>query len=185
MIAYRRAGIVGVETGRMQIGVAGLGRMGAAIAERLIELGHQVTVWNRTADKAKPLAAAGATIAASPSELAQASEVIITILTDAAAIDAIYSGPNGLLSGDVTGKLFIEMSTVRPDTEIALAKKIRAKAAAMVECPVGGTIGPARQGTLLGLMGADAADAARAKPILEQWCRRFEPCGAVGTGTAM
>ena len=98
----------------MQVGVAGLGAMGGNVAARLIEVGHQVTVWNRTPEKAKPLAAAGAKLAGSPAEVAAASESVITMLTDGAAIEAVYNGPNGLLSGDVKGKLFIEMSTVAP-----------------------------------------------------------------------
>jgi 3-hydroxyisobutyrate dehydrogenase len=169
----------------MQIGIAGIGKMGAAIAQRLIEVGHTVTVWNRSADKLKPLAAAGAALAATPAELADKSEVVITILTDAAAIDAVYGGASGLLAGDVHGKLFIEMSTVRPQTELALAAKVRAKDAAIVECPVGGSTSPARQGKLIGLMGAEPADAARARPILEQLCRRLEHCGPIGAGAVM
>jgi 3-hydroxyisobutyrate dehydrogenase len=169
----------------MRIGVAGLGAMGSAIAARLMETGHQVTVWNRTAAKTKPLADAGATVVASPAAVAAASEAVITILTDGAAIDAVYHGPSGLLSGDVTGKLFIEMSTVPPSVETTLAPKVRAKGAAFVECPVGGSTAPARQGKLLGLMGAEPADAARAKPILDQLCRKVEHCGTVGAGSSM
>ena len=169
----------------MQIGVAGLGAMGSAIAARLMEVGHQVTVWNRTAVKTKPLADAGAKVVSSPSAVAAASEAIITILTDGAAIDAVYGGPSGLLSGDVKGKLFIEMSTVPPAVETALAPKVRSKGAVFVECPVGGSTAPARQGKLLGLMGAEPADAARARPILEQLCRKVEHCGPVGAGSSM
>jgi 3-hydroxyisobutyrate dehydrogenase len=171
--------------GVMNIGVAGLGAMGAAIAARLIEVGHKVTVWNRTPEKAKPLGEAGATVAGSPADVAAASEAVITILTDGKAIDDVYNGPKGLLSGDVKGKLFIEMSTVAPAVETALAPKVRAKGAALVECPVGGSTTPARQGKLLGLMGAEAADAARARPILDQLCRKVEHCGAVGSGAAI
>jgi 3-hydroxyisobutyrate dehydrogenase len=169
----------------MNIGVAGLGAMGAAIAARLIEVGHHVTVWNRTPDKAEPLRAAGATVAGSPAEVAAASETVITILTDGKAIDEVYHGKNGLLSGDVKGKLFIEMSTVAPAVETALTPKVRGKGAALVECPVGGSTAPARQGKLLGLMGAEPADAARAKPILDQLCRKIEHCGPVGSGAAI
>jgi 3-hydroxyisobutyrate dehydrogenase len=89
------------------------------------------------------------------------------------------------LSGDVTGKLFIEMSTVPPGVEIALAPKVRGEGAVFVECPVGGSTAPARQGKLLGLMGAEPADAARARPILEQLCRKVEHCGPVGAGSSM
>jgi 3-hydroxyisobutyrate dehydrogenase len=169
----------------MKVGVAGLGAMGAAVAARLIEVGHEVTVWNRTPDKATPLAAAGAKIAGSPAEVAAASEAVITLLTDGAAIDAVYCGPSGLLSGDVKGKLFIEMSTVAPKVETDLAPKVRATGAALVECPVGGSTAPARKGQLLGLMGAEPGDAARARPLLEQLCRKVEHCGPIGTGAAM
>ena len=169
----------------MQIGIAGIGKMGAAIAQRLIEAGHKVTAWNRSADKLQPVKDAGAAVAATPAELAQASDAVISMLTDAAAIDAVYNGASGLLSGDVRGKLFIEMSTVLPQTEVALAEKVRAKGAIFVECPVGGSTGPARQGKLIGLMGGEPPDAARAKPILEQLCRRLEHCGPVGSGAVM
>ncbi len=169
----------------MKIGVAGLGAMGGNLAARLIEVGHDVTVWNRSPDKAKPLAEAGAKVAATAADLAAKCEVVITILTDGAAIDAVYNGPSGLLSGDVKGRLFIEMSTVAPKVETDLAPKVRSKGAALVECPVGGSTTPARKGQLLGLMGADPADAERAKPILEQLCRKVEHCGPIGSGAAI
>lgn len=169
----------------MRVGVAGLGKMGAAIAARLMECGHEVIVWNRSADKTKPLADAGAKVAASPAGLAAQADAILTILTDAAAIDAVYHGPSGLLSGDVKDKLFIEMSTVQPETEVALAEKVRGKGAAFVECPVGGTTGPARQGKLFGFAGGSEADVARAKPLLDQLCRRIEHVGEVGAGSSM
>ena len=157
----------------MRIGIAGLGRMGAAMAARLIEVGHDVTVWNRSPDKAKAVVDAGGRLAQTPAALASAVETVITCLTDADAIDQVYGGPSGLLAGDLKGKLVIDMSTVRPGVEVALAVKVRAAGAAFVECPVGGSTGPARQGKLIGLMGAEPADAARAKPILDQLCRRL------------
>ncbi len=169
----------------MKIGIAGTGRMGAAIATRLMGLRHELSVWNRTAAKAQALASAGATVAATPAELAGQSEMVITILSDAAAIDAAYHGADGLLSGNVEGKLFIEMSTVRPETERALAGKVRQKGAALIECPVGGTVGPARDGKLFGFVGGEAADVARAKHLLDQMCRRVEHVGPVGAGASM
>ncbi len=167
----------------MRIGVAGIGKMGAAVAARLIEVGHEIAVWNRTPDKAK--AVTGATAVATPAELAQRCEAVITLLTDANAIDAVYKGPSGLLSGNVAGKLFIEMSTVMPATQIALAEAVRKKGATYVECPVGGSTGPARQGKLIGMIGAETADAARARPIMEQLCRRVEHAGPVGSGAVL
>jgi 3-hydroxyisobutyrate dehydrogenase len=166
----------------MQIGIAGVGRMGAAMAARLMEVGHTLTVWNRSPEKTKPLADAGAKVAATPEDLSEHCEMVITMLTDANAIDHVYNGEKGVLAGDAAGKLFIEMSTVRPEIEIALAKVVRASGGRFVECPVGGTTGPARQGKLFGFMGAEPDDATRAKPILDQLCRRLEHVGPVGNG---
>jgi 3-hydroxyisobutyrate dehydrogenase len=186
-IAYRRRRCPRKRWGIfiMRVGIAGLGKMGAAIAARLMECGHTLIVWNRTPEKAKPLAESGAAVAVSPAKLAAAADVVITILTDAQAIDQVYGGPSGLLAADVKGKLFIEMSTVRPDTEISLAERVRGKGAVFIECPVGGSTGPARQGKLIGLAGADAGDFARARPVLEHMCRRLEHCGPVGAGATM
>ncbi len=169
----------------MKIGIAGTGRMGAAIAQRLMSLGHELAVWNRTPEKTRPLAAAGARVAATPAQLASSSDTIITILTDATAIDAAYHAKDGLLSVSVAGKLLIEMSTVRPETERKLAAKIREKGATMVECPVGGTVGPTKDGKLFGFAGGEAADVARARPLLDQLCRRVEHVGPVGAGASM
>lgn len=159
--------------------------MGAAMGVRLIGQGHELTVWNRSEAKTRPLTDLGAKPAATPAEVARRSEAVLTILTDAAAIEAVYGGDGGLLSGDVRGKLFIEMSTVRSETERTLARAAKEKGAAFVECPVGGSTGPAREGKLLGFVGGADADVARARPILEQLCRRVEHIGPVGAGAAM
>ena len=169
----------------MKIGLVGTGRMGAAIVERLISVGHDVTVWNRTAAKLDALIAKGARRATTPAELAGTSDIIISILSNAEAIDAIYHGEQGMLSGDVVGKVFIEMSTVRPVTARALAERVKARGAAMVDCPVGGTVTPAREGKLFGFVGGDADDVARVKPVLDQMCRRVEHVGPIGSGASM
>lgn len=169
----------------MRIGVAGLGRMGAAMAARLQDLGHELVVWNRSAEKTKPLAEAGATVASSPADLAGQVETVMTILTDASAIETVYRGEHGLLSADLAGKLVIDMSTVQPETEIRLADDVRRAGASFVECPVGGTVTPARTGKLIGLAGGDAADVERARPILDGLCRRLEHVGPVGAGSSM
>lgn len=169
----------------MKIGIAGTGRMGAAIAARMLGLGHEVAVWNRTADKARALEAIGARTAASPAALAGYSDMVISILSNAEAVAAAYGGDIGLLSGDVAGKLFIEMSTVRPDDQRRLAVKVRGQGAVLIECPVGGTVGPAKDGKLFGFVGGDAADVARARPLLDQMCRRVEHVGPIGAGASM
>lgn len=168
----------------MKIGIAGTGRMGGAIGERLMAEGYDLVVWNRTRDKTKPLVEAGASEAATPADLARQVDTVITILTNAESIDAVYRGPDGLLSGDVSGKLFIEMSTVRPVTEEKLAADIRAKGGAMVDAPVGGTTGPAKEGKLVGVIGGSDEDVARARPILEKLCKRLDHVGPVGAGAS-
>lgn len=168
----------------MKIGIAGTGRMGAAIAQRLLALGHEVRVWNRTREKAAALERDGAIVSATPAALARGAEVIITMLTDARAIEQTYDGPEGLLAGDVQGKTFVEMSTVRPETERALGARIAAKGGALIECPVGGTVAPAREGKLLGIVGGAAEDVERMRPLLDSLCRRWEHLGPIGAGAS-
>jgi 3-hydroxyisobutyrate dehydrogenase len=169
----------------MRIGIAGLGRLGSAIAERLAERGNDLIVWNRSAGKAQPLVDLGAVAATSPTDLASRSEIVLTVLTDTAAVEAVYGAPDGLLAGDADGKLFIEMSTVRPETETALAGRVRSRGAGFLECPVGGTVGPARLGKLIALVGGETADLQRARPVLEQLCRRIDHAGPVGAGASL
>jgi 3-hydroxyisobutyrate dehydrogenase len=163
----------------MKIGIAGTGRMGAALAARLSSLGHQMMVWNRNADKAR---ATGLKVADSPRALAEASEAVISILTDAKAVETVY---REMLKGKVQDKLFIEMSTVRPQDSRKIASLVKEARALFVECPVGGTIGPAKEGKLFGFVGAEPADFQRATPILSQLCRRVEHLGRPGAGAAM
>jgi len=169
----------------MKLGVAGIGRMGAAITERLLQQGHQVMIWNRTPAKAAALVRHGATVTGTPAELAVSADIILTFLTDADAIAATYDGAQGLLSGKVAGKLFVEMSTVRPETQRALDVRVRAAGATLIDCPVGGTTGPAREGKLLAFVDGDAADLARARPALDDLCRRIEHVGPVGAGASL
>lgn len=169
----------------MKVGIAGTGKMGSAIARRLLGLGHEVTVWNRSADRARPLLQEGALWAATPAAVAAASEAVITILTDAKALDDVYFGRDGLLSGDAQGRLFVEMSTVPPAKQQEMGAKAKAAGAAYVECPVGGTTGPAAQGKLFGFAGGDAQDLERARPLLDQLCRRVEHVGGYGDAARM
>ena len=168
----------------MDIGIAGVGRMGAAMAARLMERGHALTLWNRTGDKLAALAAAGAAIAADPAELAERAATIITVLSDRAALESVYGGARGLLAG-AHGNLFIDMSTVDPETEVELEHRVRARGGRFLECPVGGTVGPARAGALLGVAGGAPADFAAAKPVLSELCRRLEHVGPVGAGSSL
>lgn len=169
----------------MNTGICGLGRMGAAMAERLLSQGCDLVVWNRDPAKAAPLLAKGATLAESPAALARQCDRVLTMLYDADAVDQVYSGPDGLLSGPVKGKLFIEMSTIGPEAILSLGSAVTAKGADLVECPVGGTIGPAREGRLLGLVGGSADAVAQAQPILSLLCRRIEHAGPLGAGARL
>lgn len=169
----------------MHVGVCGTGKMGSAIAERLMEDGHQVAVWNRTRDRAQPLLDQGASFADSPAALAAACDTVISIVIDDDAIAAVYEGEGGLLSADLGGTLIIEMSTIRPETTGRVAAGVRGAGGKFVECPVGGSVQPARNGQLLGLAGGEAADVEAARPLLEQLCRRLDHVGPVGAGAAM
>lgn len=169
----------------MKVGVCGTGRMGASIAERLIAVGHEVGVWNRDAAKTRPLVAAGAKAFASPGALAEACDVTIVMLLNDAATKAVYRGASGLLQANLNGKLVIDMSTIRPDSMISVGDAVARLGAAFVECPVGGSKVPAKEGKLFGLVGGSDADVARAKPLLEQLCRRIEHVGPLGAGATL
>jgi 3-hydroxyisobutyrate dehydrogenase len=169
----------------MKIGIAGTGKMGSAIAKRLLSLGHSVTVWNRTQERAQPLIDEGAKWAATPAMLALGTDAVISIVTDSAALDEVYFGPGGLASGDATGRLFIEMSTVPPAKQQEMGARVTATGARYLESPVGGSVGPASQGKLLALCGGDAQDVERARPVLELLCRRIEHAGGFGAGATL
>ena len=165
----------------MTIGIAGLGKMGSAMAARLAETGSDVVVWNRSRPKAEAI---GLPVADTPRQLAERSDAVISMLFDAEAQRAVFHGVEGLLA-TARGKLFIEMSTVRPEAQKALAEAVTQSGGAFIECPVGGTTGPARAGQLLGLAGGGVADVERARPVLEKLCRRIDHIGPVGTGATV
>ena len=169
----------------MKIGVCGTGRMGSSIAQRLMSVGHEIGVWNRNSAKTRPLTEAGAKPFASPAELADGCEVVVVMLLNDAATEAVYRGPNGILRSKLAGKLVIDMSTIRPDTMKSNGASVLDQGAAFVECPVGGSTGPAKEGKLLGLVGGTKKDVTRAMPLLEQMCRRIEHVGELGSGSMM
>ena len=169
----------------MKIGIAGTGRMGNAIAQRLIEAGHEVRVWNRTADKAREALEAGAAWAPTLAELVNDSHVVISSLLDNAAVERVYLGTAGVLTGRVEGRLFIDMSTVSPGTHERIAPAMASREAFFLECPVSGSIAAARSGTLVGFAGGSAANFARAHTLLEKLCRRVDHVGALGAGARM
>nr|WP_306266887.1 NAD(P)-dependent oxidoreductase [Pararhizobium sp. IMCC3301] len=163
------------------IAIVGTGRMGTAFARRLIEVGHRVTVWNRTQSRTAAAAEAGAIVAPDLATVTEADAILVS-LTDAPAIEAVTAE---LIRAGITGKLIIDLSTLLPDETRAQAEKFAAAGADFVDCPVGGTVGPALKGQLLGMAGGTGTGFARAKPVLEQLCRRVEHLGPAGTGAQM
>jgi len=168
-----------------RIGLVGLGRMGQAIAGRLLEAGFPLTVYNRTPERARALLARGAAWAATPAELAARSDTVLTVLTDDRAVEQVFCGPAGLLSDDAAGHLFIEMSTIRPRTIATLRPLAEERSAHLLDAPFTGSLGPAREGKLLFMVGGAAEDLDHARPVLEVLGRRIVHCGPSGAGTTM
>jgi len=169
----------------MKVGVCGTGRMGSSIAQRLIAVGHDVAVWNRDPAKTRALTDAGAKLFASPAELVENCEAVVVMLLNDGATEAVYRGPQGILTAKLAGRLLIDMSTVRPDTMQSIGAAVMQQGALFVECPVGGSTGPAREGKLFGLAGGARDAVGRAMPILEQLCRRIEHVGELGAGATL
>ena len=169
----------------MKVGIAGTGRMGTAVAVRLVSMGHEVAVWNRTPDNTLVARKAGARWIATLDELATASDVVISFLADNAAVGGVYLGPGGLVAGRIEGRLFIDMSTVSPGAHQSIAPAMEARGADFIECPVSGSVPTVLAGVLVGFVGGPAAAFARAQPLLQQLCRRVEHVGPLGAGARM
>ena len=111
-----------------RIGFAGLGAMGAGIVQRLLDAGYEVVGWNRTREKAQPLLDAGMGWADTPRELAASVDVLFTMLTNTAAIEATAGGPDGVLAGLREGAVWADISTIAPDASVAMAERVRERA---------------------------------------------------------
>lgn len=169
----------------MKIGLIGLGNMGLPMAGRLAAAGFPLSVWNRTPGRAEPALAAGATVAASPRELAAACDVVITMLADGAAVRAVLSGPDGVLATARPGTIVIDMSTIGP----VLAREIAAEATAhdvvFLDAPVSGSVTLAEQGTLTAMIGGPPDAVERARPVLATLTKAQFHLGPAGAGAAM
>jgi len=124
----------------MKIGLVGLGRMGAAISQRLTERGCEVVAWDRSAQARERAGKRGLRVLDGPRAVANEAEVVISIITEDKGVRQVFTGADGFLSGDVAGKLFIEMSTLQPMTHRELAPLVIAKGAGLVDAPVMGSI---------------------------------------------
>ena len=148
------------------IGFVGLGAMGGRIAKRLLDAGHPVTGYNRTAAKAQWLVGAGLRLAPSPRAVAEAAEVTFTMVTDTSALRAITEGPDGILAGLGPGKVYVDMSTVSPRASRDLASRVRERGAAMLDAPVSGSLVTLEEGRLSIMVGGDVDVVERVRPIL-------------------
>ena len=167
------------------VGVVGLGDMGSGIAERLLAAGYEVHGWNRTRAKAERLAARGLRVAESPRAVAQACELVITMVTDNAALQAVCDGPDGIVAGLGAGTVFAEMSTTAPALVRALAERVAATGAVLLDAPVSGSILTLREGKLLIMVGGERAAFERAEPILLAIGPRVKHVGDVGQAKAL
>ena len=150
-----------------KIGFIGLGVMGMPMAKHLMAAGHALTVHNRSRGAVDELAAAGASAAASPADVARASKVIITMLPDTPDVERVLTGPDGVLSALASGASVIDMSSISPAATERLAKLVADKGGSMLDAPVsGGEIG-ALNATLSIMVGGDEATFHRMKPILD------------------
>lgn len=165
------------------LGFVGLGLMGVAMAQRLLAAGHGLTVWNRSADKAAPVVAAGATLAASPADVTTAADIVFTCVTDAAAMEAVVFGPHGVARAEGAGRLLVDHSSIHPDATRDLAARLRAlNGMAWVDAPVSGGVAGAEAGTLTVFAGGTEADVARVRPYLDAVAARVTRLGDVGAG---
>ena len=149
-----------------RVGFAGLGAMGAGIARRLHDAGYHVVVWNRTKAKADPLLEAGMGWAETPRELAASVDVLFTMLTNTAAIEATAGGPDGVLAGLRAGAVWADMSTIAPDASVALAERVRAAGAHFLDCPVSGSPATLAAGQMSVMVGGDRDAFERVEELL-------------------
>jgi len=168
----------------LKIGWIGLGNMGNPMVQNLLKAGFEVVVFNRTKDKEKELTALGATSGACPQELLQTCDMVITMLSNDAAVKEVFESENGLLSQDNPNKLIINMSTVSPETSRYLATICTARQLHFIDAPVSGSVKPAQDGTLVILVGATDEDYLLAKPIFNVLGKVSIPVGEPGKASS-
>ena len=160
----------------------GLGLMGTPMATRLVEAGHDLTVWNRTSQKTRPLTELGATVASTPAQAVTGVDAVITMVTNADALEQVVLGDDGLAAGLAPGQLLIDMSTVGPDAVLSVVTRLP-RGVAMVDAPVRGSVPQATTGRLAIYVGAEASDFRRVEPILAP-LGTLHHVGRLGSGAA-
>jgi 3-hydroxyisobutyrate dehydrogenase len=166
-----------------KLGYLGLGMMGFPMSRRLVQAGHDVMVWNRSKAKAAALVELGAKPATSPREMAERCDIIFMCVTDAAAVEDVVFGAEGLASVEGRGKLVVDFSSIHPDAARTIATRLREKnGMAWIDAPVSGGSKGAEEGTLAVMAGGEAADVERARPYVLAMARRLTHMGPVGAG---
>jgi 2-hydroxy-3-oxopropionate reductase len=164
------------------VGFIGLGVMGAPMAQNLVQAGHPLVVHSRSRGPVDALAEAGAEPASSAREVAERADVVITMLPDSAAVEDVVGGSDGVLAGASAGDLLIDMSTIHPTVSVAIAESARERGVAVLDAPVsGGDVG-ARDGALSIMIGGEAADVERARPLFEVLGKTIVHVGEHGAG---
>jgi 3-hydroxyisobutyrate dehydrogenase-like beta-hydroxyacid dehydrogenase len=169
----------------MDLGFVGLGAMGELIVPRLIAAGHTVTGWNRTRAKAEPLIAGGMRWADTPKTVAEASEIVFSIVTDSAAVKAVALGPNGIISGLRKGGVYIDMSTIEPDASRAVAAEFAKAGSIMLDGPLSGSPVTVKAGQASIMIGGDKATFERVTPVLLAIGPKVTHIGANGLACQM
>jgi 3-hydroxyisobutyrate dehydrogenase-like beta-hydroxyacid dehydrogenase len=168
-----------------RIGFVGIGLMGQQMSRRLLAAGFPVMVWNRTKARAADLLAAGAAWGESPRALAEASDVVIVMVTDSAASEAVITGPQGVLAGAHPGLTLIDMGSVAPETSRAMAERARAKGVPMLDAPVTGNPKVASEGKLGIMVGGPQATFDACLPIFQAMGVKIIHVGENGKGTTL
>jgi 3-hydroxyisobutyrate dehydrogenase len=168
----------------MRVGIAGFGRMGAPMAARFAAQGHALSVWNRSPGPAAAAAARGAQIVATPRDLVQSCDIVLSSLFDEPAVRDVYFGDDGLLSAELRGRLLIDTSTMPPAIGTELALATAAAGGRFVDAPVLGSVRAVREGTLIVLAGGSARDIGDARPTLAMISKAVHVLGPSGTGYA-
>lgn len=168
-----------------KVGFVGIGLMGKEISRRLLDAGHPLTVWNRTPDKAKPIVAAGAKWAESPKAAAQASDVVITMVTDSPASEEVICGKNGVLEGAHPGMILIDMGSIAPEMSRSIAERAKAKKIPMLDAPVTGNPRVASEGELGIMVGGPKETFDACLPIFEKMGIKIIHVGPNGMGTTL
>ncbi|WP_164937864.1 NAD(P)-dependent oxidoreductase [Bradyrhizobium guangxiense] len=166
-----------------RLGYLGLGLMGTPMSRRLLKAGYQVTVWNRSEGKVAPLVEAGASRSLTPRDLLASSDIAFMCVTDAAAVEEVIFGPDGLAAASGAGKLVVDFSSIHPDAARDLAKRLKdTNGAGWIDAPVSGGTKGAEEGTLAIMAGGEAEDIERVRPYVLAMARRFTHMGPIGAG---